>query len=90
MSSCYNVLIMGASYGSLLVLKIAAAGHAVTLGCRPEEVEVINANGIRVRLPISGKKELVELNSRELPGTVTANVPTATNAKNYDLVVLGM
>ncbi len=30
----YKILILGASYGSLLGTKLAAAGHDVTLVCR--------------------------------------------------------
>jgi len=35
----YNVLIMGASYGSLLASKLLFGGHKVTLICLPAEVE---------------------------------------------------
>ena len=35
----YNVLIMGASYGSLLASKLVLAGHNATLVCLPAEAE---------------------------------------------------
>jgi len=38
MGSKYKILIMGASYGSLLGTKLALAGHAVHLICLPAEV----------------------------------------------------
>ena len=57
----YNVLIMGASYGSLLASKLLFAGHRVKLVCLPAEVEAINSDGIRVRLPVKGRHDLVEI-----------------------------
>ena len=41
----YEILILGASYGSLLASKMLFAGHKVTLICLPHEVEAINAEG---------------------------------------------
>ena len=39
----YNVLIMGASYGSLLAIKLLFSGHRVRLICLPAEIEAIVA-----------------------------------------------
>ena len=86
----HNVLIFGASYGSLLATKLLLAGHNVKLVCTPAEVELINKEGTRVRLPVKGRDGLVEVDSRKLPGKLTADVPTAVKAAGYDLVVLGM
>ncbi len=88
--TAYNVLIMGASYGSLLGTKLALAGHNVTLVCLPAEVEAINARGVRVRMPIRGKSETVEIDSRNAPGKLNAASPDAVNPKDYDLVGLAM
>ena len=38
----YNILIFGASYGSLLATKLLLAGHTVKLVCVPAEAELIN------------------------------------------------
>jgi len=86
----YTVLIMGASYGSLLAAKLLLAGHSAKLVCLPAEVEAINKNGIRVRLPIKGRKDLLEIDSRKLPGKVSADAPGAVNPRDYDLVALAM
>jgi hypothetical protein len=86
----YNTLIMGASYGSLLAAKLALAGHSVKLVCLPAEVEAINKSGIRVRLPIKGRTDLLEIDSRKLPGTVSADAPGAVDPREYDLVALAM
>ena len=62
-----KILILGASYGSLLGAKLALAGHAVTLVCLPAEVEAFNRDGARVRLPIKGREGLVEIDTRKAP-----------------------
>jgi hypothetical protein len=86
----YNILIMGASYGSLLGTKLALAGHAVHLICLPAEAALINSEGAIVRLPIKGREGLVEVNSTGLPGRMTAGGTQGTKAADYDLVVLAM
>jgi hypothetical protein len=86
----YNVLIFGASYGSLLATKLLAAGHSAKLVCVPAEVELINKEGTLVRMPVKGREGLVEVRSRELPGKLSADVPSAVKPVGYDLVVLAM
>jgi hypothetical protein len=81
---------MGASYGSLLASKLLFGGHRVTLVCLPAEVEAINAEGIRVRMPIRGRDAPVEINSRKLAGRLSAAGPTEINPSDYDLVALAM
>jgi hypothetical protein len=86
----YNILIFGASYGSLLATKLLLAGHNTKLVCTPAEVELINKEGTRVRMPVKGREGLVEVDSRKLAGKLSADVPTAIKPTGYDLVVLGM
>jgi hypothetical protein len=86
----YNILLMGASYGSLLASKMLFGGHTIHLVCLPAEVDLINAEGFRVRLPVRGRKEPVVLDSRKLPGKVTAGAAAGVNPKDYDLVGLCM
>jgi len=88
--TAYNVLIMGASYGSLLATKLLFGGHKVKLVCLPAEAEAINTDGARVRLPIKGRKDLVEIDTRKLPGTLSAGGPGEVNPADYDLVGLAM
>src|SRR3989475_5843188 len=90
MPATYNILIMGASYGSLLASKLLFGGHKIHLVCLPAEADLINAEGFRVRLPVKGRKEPVELDSRKLPGKVSAGGTAGVNPKNYDLVGLAM
>ncbi len=79
----YNVLIMGASYGSLLATKLLFGGHKITMVCLPAEVEAFNRDGARVRLPIKGRKDPIELDSRELPGSLKINVLQVTLPTNF-------
>ena len=90
MSQPLNILIMGASYGSLLASKLLFGGHRVTLVCLPAEADLINKEGFRVRLPVRGRDEPVVLDSRELPGKVDAAGTGDVNPADYDLVGLAM
>jgi len=86
----YNVLILGASYGSLLATKLLFGGHKITMVCLPAEVEAFNSEGARVRLPVRGRKDPVELDSRKLPGKLSAAGPADVKPADYDLVALAM
>jgi hypothetical protein len=86
----YNILILGASYGSLLASKILFGGHTVKLVCLPAEADLINAEGFRVRLPVKGRKDQIEIDSRKLPGKVVAGGTTDFNPKDFDLIGLAM
>ena len=50
MNPKYDVLILGASYGSLFSTKLLLAGHSATLVCTPPTAEIINREGTVVRL----------------------------------------
>jgi hypothetical protein len=86
----YNILIMGASYGSLLASKLLCAGHSVKLVCLPAEADLINSDGFRVRMPVKGRKGQIEIDSRKLPGKVSAAGPSEVKPADYDLIGLAM
>jgi len=90
MGTKYNVLILGASYGSLLAAKLLLAGHKAKLICLPAEVELINKEGAIVRMPVRGQEGLIEINTRALPGTLSAEGPDTIDPTQYDLVALAM
>jgi len=90
MGKICKVLSMGASYGSLLATKLLLAGHEVKLACLPHEAELINNEGTRVRLPVKGGDGLVEVDSRKLPGKLSADVPQNIKPDAFDLVALAM
>jgi hypothetical protein len=86
----YNILMMGAAYGSLLASKLLFGGHSIHHVCLPAEADLINSEGFRVRLPVRGRKDPVELDSRKLPGKVSASGAAGVNPKDYDLIGLAM
>src|SRR5947208_7043344 len=86
----YNILIFGASYGSLLATKLLLGGHSVKLVCIPAEAELINKEGARVRMPVKAREGLLELDSRKLPGKLSASLPAEVRPADYDLVALAM
>ena len=90
MNRPYKILIFGASYGSLLATKLGLAGHSARLICLPAEAELINQEGARVRLPVKGRKDPVEVDSRKLPGKITAGGAKDVDAAAFDLVALAM
>jgi hypothetical protein len=90
MAITYKILIMGASYGSLLGTKLALAGHNVDLVCLPAEADLMNSEGAIVRMPVKGREGLVEINSKKLTGKMAAGGTTAFNPSNYDLIALAM
>jgi hypothetical protein len=89
-SGKYKILLLGASYGSLLASKLLFGGHSIHLVCLPAEADLINTEGFKVKLPVRGRGEPVLLESRRLPGKVTAGPAAGVNPGDYDLVGLCM
>ena len=85
-----TTMIMGASYGSLLAIKLLLAGHDAKLVCLPDEAALINEEGQLVRMPAKGRDGLVEVHSSRLPGTLSAATPADVDPGDYDLIVLAM
>ena len=85
-----NVLILGASYGSLLGTKLLMAGHDVTLVCRKETAELINRDGTEVRIKLRDEAAHRAIFSRDLPGKLDATSPADVDLSRYDLIGLAM
>ena len=90
MKKSFNLLFLGASYGSLFASKIALAGHDACLVCLPDEEQLINEHGVVIRLPVRGLDQPVEITARDLRGRVSASSAQAAEPADYDLVVLAM
>jgi hypothetical protein len=90
MNNPYKILILGASYGSLLATKLGLAGHSAHLVCLPAEADLINQEGARVRMPVKGREALVEVDSRKLPGKISAGGAQGLDPREFDLVALAM
>src|SRR2546428_370008 len=86
----YNVLILGASYGSLFSTKLLMAGHGVSLVCTRPTAELINREGTVVRFPIRGRQSPVDISSKKLPGALRATTPDEVDPREFELIVLGM
>ncbi|MGD1877549.1 MAG: ketopantoate reductase family protein [Kiloniellaceae bacterium] len=86
----YNILILGASYGSLLGTKLLMAGHNVTLVCRSQTAELINAEGTEVRIKLKGEETHRAIRSADQPGRLNAKPPEEVDPAGYDLVALAM
>jgi hypothetical protein len=85
-----NVLVLGASYGSLFGTKVLMAGHRVSLVCTKPTADLINRDGTVVRMPIKGRQSPVDISSKDLPGALSATTPDAADPGQFDLIVLGM
>jgi hypothetical protein len=85
-----KILLLGASYGSLLASKLLMAGHTVRLVCLPAEADLMNKEGFRVRMPVKGRTGLVEIDSRKLPGSMSAGGANDFDPAGFDLVGLAM
>lgn len=85
-----RILVLGASYGSLLATKLAMAGHDVGLVCSRPTADLINREGTVVRFPVKGAAAPVEVRSRELPGHIAAASPDGTSPAGFQLAVLAM
>jgi hypothetical protein len=86
----YRILILGASYGSLLATKLVLAGHQVKMVCLPVEADLFNAEGAIVRMPVKGSDDLVQVESKSAPGKLSAAAPEDIDPTGYDLVALAM
>lgn len=85
-----KILILGASYGSLLSTKLLMCGHDVSLICREQSAALINDEGTIVRLTLRGESEPRIIRSNDLPGNVDAVTPEQAKPEDYDLVGLAM
>jgi len=85
-----EILILGASYGSLLSTKLLMAGHNVTLVCLPAEAELINAEGTFLRLTLRGEDSPRIIASADQPGVLSACTPQQADPAAYDLIAMAM
>ncbi len=85
-----KILILGASYGSLLGTKLLMAGQDVTLVCRQATADLINREGTEIRLKLRGEDTHRAFRSGELPGRLDASAPDQVTVDDYDMVALAM
>ena len=85
-----DILVLGASYGSLFATKCLMAGHNVTLICTSRTAELINNEGTEVRIKLRGEDAHRSIRSRDYKGSCTAVTPDQSHPYSYDLIVLAM
>lgn len=85
-----KILILGASYGSLLGTKLLMAGHDVTLVCRQKTADLINAEGTEVRIKLRNEDTHRAFRSGDYAGKLDAMAPKDVTPGDYDLVCLAM
>lgn len=86
----YKIVILGASYGSLLGTKLLMAGQDVTLVCRQSTADLINDKGTDVRLMLRGEATHRSFRSHDLPGKLDAKTPEEVDPNTYDMIALAM
>ena len=86
-----NVLILGASYGSLLATKLSMAGHSVIAGLHPRHRRPDQPRRHRWCASRCAAASPIEIPSSLLPGALDAlHARSDADPADYDLVVLGM
>lgn len=85
-----KILILGASYGSLLGTKLLMAGHDVTLVCRASTAKLLNSAGTDVRIKLRDEAEHRSILSSEQPGKLDAQAPGDVDVDAFDMVALAM
>src|SRR5262245_892728 len=90
MAVANDVLVLGASYGSLFTTKLLMAGHRVSMVCTRPTADLINREGTIVRFPIKDLASPLDVASKSLPGTLSAATPDDIDPGRFDLIVLGM
>ena len=83
-----KILILGASYGSLLSTKLLMAGHDVTLICRSKSAALINDEGTEVRIKLRDEDSHRAFRSHDLAGTLDAVTPADARPEDYDMISL--
>ncbi|MEM1129494.1 MAG: hypothetical protein AAGH83_03130 [Pseudomonadota bacterium] len=86
----YRILILGASYGSLLGTKMLMASHDVALVCREATAALINSEGTEVRIKLRDEDDHRAFRSKDMPGTLTAVTTEEADPAQYDLIALAM
>jgi hypothetical protein len=89
-----NVLVLGASYGLLPAVKLALAGHAVTVVGRAEEIATMARAPVQLDLPVrrSGERIVlaVPVAAHAAPGSLALRAPADAVPEQADFALLAM
>ena len=90
MSEPLRVLFLGASYGVVLGMRVAAAGHRVVFVCREDEIRLIKAGGLALEVPARESPEHLLIEPGHCAFPPDASAPEAVEPHDFDLVCLAM
>ena len=90
MTEPLRVLFLGAAYGIVLGMRIAAAGHRVVFVCREDEIRLIKAGRLALELPARDSPEPLLIHSGDCAFPPDACAPQAVELRDFDLVCLAM
>ena len=89
-----KVLVLGASYGILPAVKLALAGHAVTIVAREEEIAAMACGPVQIELAMrrTGRRIILDapVAAHPAPGSVTLRPPAEAAADQADFALLAM
>lgn len=89
-----NVLVLGAGYGLLPAIKLALAGHAVTIVGRDEEIAAMASGPLQVELAMrrTGRRIVLDapLAAYSAPGSLTLRTPADAAPEQADFALLAM
>lgn len=89
-----SILVLGASYGMLPAVKLACAGHRVTLVGRDVEISKMADSGLTLHLPLrrSGQQIILQASTAEhaVPFHPALRTPEAADVDMADFVILAM
>jgi hypothetical protein len=90
MSEPLRILFLGASYGVVLGMRIAAAGHRVVFVCQQEEIRLIKAGRVALEVPARESPEPLLIEPKHCAFPPDACPPDEVDPLDYDLVCLAM
>jgi hypothetical protein len=85
-----RILFLGASYGVVLGMRAAAAGHQITFACRQQEADLINEGKLLLRIPAKDHALTVEISPSQCAVAPAAFTPDEIDPQPFDLVCLAM
>ncbi len=90
MKNYQNILVVGASYGSLFAIKAALAGVSVCLVGHPAEIDAINNDGLHIKIQGRRPTSIFDLQSSQMAGDVRACAPNDVELSDFNLIVFAM
>jgi hypothetical protein len=85
-----RILVLGAGYGLLFAVRAALGGHHVTVVCRPDEADALNAEGPVVNLTARKTGLGVQISRQSASLDIVACTPDRVDPNAYDLIVLAV